>query len=272
MKKKSNIQNKLAKKKGKAKAARKKTVDLKRTTGVQSTVNRDKARIKANCEIFTPAKIAREITGRLKKHGNVTFDDPSITVLDPTCGNGQMLMGTLEKRLAAGMLRAAAVTNLFGIDIMADNIAECCARLAGGNPAYAPYLAGNFVQGDALKLMDKIKKGRHEVFTPMTEILKGKEIGPAIKESADYQPDGNYIMLSMMEMDAKGKPGTIVGKVAMPMEKKGLFGKKPFWTEKDVVKHWEMMSDETKQGFMKMIPGDFEQACKDWVPEEEFAT
>ena len=271
MKKKSNIQNKLAKKKGKAKAARKKTVDLKRTTGVQSTVNRDKARIKAHGEIFTPAKLAREVTGRLQKRGHVTFDDPSITVLDPACGNGQMLMGTLEKRLAAGMLRAAAVTNLFGIDIMADNIAECCARLAGGNPAYAPYLAGNFVQGDALKLMDKIKKGRHEVFTPMTGVLKGKEIASTMQGGADYRPNENYMMLSIMEMNTQGKP-IIVGKAAIPIEKKGLFSKKAFWTEDKVVKHWEMMSDETKQGIMKMIPGDFEQACKDWVPEEEFAT
>ena len=55
--------------------------------------------------------------------------DISETFIDPACGNGNFLVEILDYRLALGVDPEVVVENLYGIDIMPDNIVECHIRM-----------------------------------------------------------------------------------------------------------------------------------------------
>ena len=84
-----------------------------------------KSRSKQTGEIFTPprlvsqmlAKLPREVWGRSKEF------------CDPACGNGNMLIMVLLRKLARGHNPLQALSTCFGTDIMRDNILECRLRL-----------------------------------------------------------------------------------------------------------------------------------------------
>lgn len=75
-------------------------------------------RIKATGEIFTPTPLVNEILDKLPSS---TLSDPSKSVLDPACGNGQFLIEVLKRR--------NNLNNIFGVDLMADNTCDTIARL-----------------------------------------------------------------------------------------------------------------------------------------------
>ena len=49
--------------------------------------------------------------------------------MDPCCGNGNMLIEALRRKLARGSSALQALSTIYGLDIMADNIEECRARM-----------------------------------------------------------------------------------------------------------------------------------------------
>lgn len=51
------------------------------------------------------------------------------TFCDPTCGNGNMLVEILKRKLAKGHDPVRALNTLYGVDIMRNNIDECRMRL-----------------------------------------------------------------------------------------------------------------------------------------------
>ena len=53
-----------------------------------SGVERDKSRVKATAEAFTPDGLVQEILDKLFHLSPEIFEDPSKTVLDPSCGLG----------------------------------------------------------------------------------------------------------------------------------------------------------------------------------------
>ena len=56
-----------------------------------SGVDREKNRVKATGEVFTPTPLVQEILDQLPQE---LFSDPTKTFLDPTCGDGQFLKKT----------------------------------------------------------------------------------------------------------------------------------------------------------------------------------
>ena len=58
---------------------------------------------------------------------------PGKTVLDPACGDGQFLVAIkYVKILIHGMTESDALQDIYGVDIMRDNVDLCKKRLGGG--------------------------------------------------------------------------------------------------------------------------------------------
>lgn len=93
--------------------------------GVERTVER----VRATGEVFTPTSLVLEMMSGIPLE---TFA-PGRTVLDPACGDGQFLVAAKWiKVLAHGMSEKAALGDLYGIDLMRDNVDLCRRRLGGG--------------------------------------------------------------------------------------------------------------------------------------------
>lgn len=103
-------------------------------TGVERTVDR----VRATGEIFTPSALVIEIL----QYTDLDLFAPGKTVLDPACGDGQFLVAAKWIKVHHhGMNEAEALQDLYGVDIMRDNVDLCRRRLGGGT----------IVMGDALK-------------------------------------------------------------------------------------------------------------------------
>lgn len=106
---------------------------LSDTHGYMSGVDRMSERVKATGEIFTPTKLVIEMMQKLLEQDPDVFA-PGKTTHDPACGDGQLLVPVKWfKVLVHGMSEADAVADLYGVDIMRDNVDLCKARLGGGN-------------------------------------------------------------------------------------------------------------------------------------------
>jgi len=77
-------------------------------------------------EVFTPPNIVKEMLDLLP-HGIIS--DQSKTFLDPTCGNGNILVTILEERLNRGLDPLLSASTLYGIDIQPDNVQDTKDRL-----------------------------------------------------------------------------------------------------------------------------------------------
>lgn len=96
-------------------------------------VGRQSERVKATAEVFTPTELVIEIIQNIMQSAPDALA-PGKTVLDPSCGDGQFLVAAKwVKVLHYGMTEADAVNDLYGIDIMRDNVDLCKKRLGGGN-------------------------------------------------------------------------------------------------------------------------------------------
>ncbi|MBO7693594.1 MAG: N-6 DNA methylase [Methanobrevibacter sp.] len=89
-------------------------------------IERSRDRIKKNGEVFTPFEIIEQMAQNCPEED---WKDPSKTFLDPTCGNGQILCYILQRRLASGVSPKDAISTLFGIELMKDNVKMTRKRL-----------------------------------------------------------------------------------------------------------------------------------------------
>lgn len=80
-------------------------------------------------EVFTPTSLVIEMLQYL----DLGLMAPERTILDPACGDGQFLVAAKGvKVLHFGMSDEAALADLYGVDIVRDNVDACKARLGGG--------------------------------------------------------------------------------------------------------------------------------------------
>ncbi len=92
-------------------------------------IERPTERVHATAEIFTPTTLVVEILRYL----DLELFAPGQTVLDPACGDGQFLAAAkCVKIFHHGMSETAACADLFGVDLMRDNVDLCIVRLGGG--------------------------------------------------------------------------------------------------------------------------------------------
>ena len=135
-----------------------------------SGVERDAARIKATGEVFTPTGLVQQILDSMPQE---LFTDPTKTFIDPACGDGQFLSEVLIRKMQNGIDFETALSTIYGVDLMDDNIRLCKTRLLCGQLDAMHIVDRNIVRADGLdynygfglkpkpqkkKLNNKIKK------------------------------------------------------------------------------------------------------------------
>ena len=104
--------------------------DLANQHEYMGEISRDQYRVKQTAEVFTPTELVVEICQQL----DLDNFAPGKTVIDPACGDGQFLIVALGiKMYHFGMTREDALQDIYGVDIMRDNVDLCKRRLGGGN-------------------------------------------------------------------------------------------------------------------------------------------
>lgn len=134
---------------------------------------KSKQRVADHGEVFTPAWMVEDMLNLVKDESE-RIDS---RFLEPACGSGNFLVPVLQRKLAAVQARYSksdfekrhhallALMCVYGIELLADNTAECRANLLEvfvrdlsvepGDPwrrAAERVLAANVVQGDALSM------------------------------------------------------------------------------------------------------------------------
>ena len=108
--------------------------------GVERTVER----VRATGEVFTPTPLVISMLQRIP----LARFAPGKRVLDPACGDGQFLAAAKwVKVIAFGMSEDEALSDIYGVDIMRDNVDLCRRRLGGGT----------IVMGNSLDPLARIK-------------------------------------------------------------------------------------------------------------------
>lgn len=113
-----------------------------------SGVEREKSRVKATGEVFTPTPLVQEILDKLPKE---LFTDPTKTYLDPSCGDGQFLSEVLIRKVENGQDFETALSTIYGVDLMPDNVRLCQDRLLCGREDLRHIVERNIVCADALR-------------------------------------------------------------------------------------------------------------------------
>ncbi len=118
-----------------------------------SGVERDKLRIKQTAEVFTPTELVQKMLDKLEEQDPTLFSDPHKTFLDNSCGDCQFLSEVVIRKMErSGCDLLTALSTVYGVELMLDNIEECKKRLAGQNPTpeILETLDRNIVCHDAL--------------------------------------------------------------------------------------------------------------------------
>ena len=113
-----------------------------------SGVEREKTRVKATGEVFTPNSLVEQ---RLDTLDPNEFVDPTKTFLDPSCGDGQFLASVLYRKLQNGIDFETALRTIYGVDLMQDNVNLCRERLLCGREDLRHIVEKNIVCADGLR-------------------------------------------------------------------------------------------------------------------------
>ena len=143
-----------------------------------------KTRKKRTAEIFTPSWLVVQMLDKLNEYGHEAWEDGK-TFCDPACGNGNMLIEVLKRKLSLKHNPLIAIQSIYGADIMEDNIRECRERLLKTLEEYIP------ITEDMVKAVLK-----NIVWTPLKKYPNG---------SLDYyqRRPYAYTMVEYMKMEEK---------------------------------------------------------------------
>ena len=126
-----------------------------------SSIDRDKQRIQSTAEIFTPTDLVIEMLN------NIEIDrlGAGKTILDPACGDGQFLTAIKwVKVYIHQMTEEEALQDIYGVDIMRDNVDLCKKRLGGGT----------ILMGDSLHPYNRLDDQTDDEYYNVNIILSGR--------------------------------------------------------------------------------------------------
>lgn len=118
-----------------------------RNHSYMSGAARDALRIKATGEVFTPTALVQEMLANIPIE---VFADPTKTVLDNSCGDGQFLGEIIIRKIETGSTLEQALSTTYGVELMADNHKLCQERLLCGREDLRHIVEKNIVCADAL--------------------------------------------------------------------------------------------------------------------------
>lgn len=154
-------------------------VDHIRNRTYMSGVERDRSRVKATGEVFTPTPLVQEILDRLDP---VLFQDPAKTFLDPTCGDGQFLGEVLIRKVENGATFEQALATIYGVDLMQDNVDLCRERLLCGREDLRHIVEQNIVCADGLRY-----HYRFDGSPPYDDEVKRQDFKQRVNELFDFE-------------------------------------------------------------------------------------
>jgi hypothetical protein len=112
-----------------------------------SGLERDKNRVLVTSEVFTPTECVLEI---LEEMPQILFENPTKNILDNSCGDGQFLGEVLIRKIENGIDFETALSTIYGVDLMQDNVDLCKERLLCGREDLRHIVEKNIVCHDAL--------------------------------------------------------------------------------------------------------------------------
>lgn len=118
-----------------------------RNRAYMNGVDRDKTRVKETQEVFTPTKMVNDLLDQLPQE---LFADSTQPVIDNSCGDGQFLSEVLIRKVEAGVDFETALSTIYGVDLMQDNVDLCRERLLCGREDLRHIVEKNIVCADAL--------------------------------------------------------------------------------------------------------------------------
>ena len=134
--------------------------------GYMSGVDRMSVRVKKTGEIFTPTELVIKILQKM----DIEKFAKGKTIIDSACGDGQFLVPVKWlKVLHFGMTEEDALKDIYGVDIMRDNVDLCKKRLGGGNIFMGNTLEPNIklkeqTEYEHKKMIELFGKGNFEEF------------------------------------------------------------------------------------------------------------
>ena len=123
-------------------------IDHIRNRTYMGGVERDELRVKATGEVFTPTDLVREMLEKIPQH---QFQDPTKTFLDNSCGDGQFLGEVIIRKIENGSTFEQALSTVYGVDLMQDNVDLCRERLLCGQEHLRHIVNTNIVCQNALE-------------------------------------------------------------------------------------------------------------------------
>ena len=137
--------------------------DVMNSHAYMSEIERDKQRIQSTAEHFTPTDLVLEM---IERTGVERFG-PGKTVLDPACGDGQFLMAVkCVKVYMHQMSEQEALQDIYGVDIMRDNVDLCKKRLGGGT----------ILMGDSLNPDNRLEGQTDDEYYQLRRLYFGVDI------------------------------------------------------------------------------------------------
>jgi type I restriction-modification system DNA methylase subunit len=119
-----------------------------RTRSYMDGVQRNTLRVKQTQEVFTPTAMVQELLDQLPQE---IFSDPNQNYIDNSCGDGQFLSEALIRKVENGIDFETALSHIYGVDMMQDNIELCRQRLLCGREDLRPIVEKNIVCADAIR-------------------------------------------------------------------------------------------------------------------------
>lgn len=123
-------------------------IDHIRNYSYMEGVERNRNRIEQTGEVFTPTEYVQHMMDKINP---IVFSDSEKTVLEPSCGDGQFLGEVLIRKLQNGIDFETALSTIYGVDLMQDNVELCQARLLCGREDLRHIVEQNIVCADALR-------------------------------------------------------------------------------------------------------------------------
>lgn len=111
-------------------------------------IERGSERVKSTGEIFTPSILVQNVLSQISKD---ILLDCNKKYLDPSCGDGQFLSEILIIKINNGIEFEQALSTLYGVDLMQDNVDLCRERLLCGREDLRHIVENNIVCADALR-------------------------------------------------------------------------------------------------------------------------
>ena len=115
------------------------------------SIERDRVRVKETEECFTHTWIVQKGLDEYEKQCPGFFTDPTKTWIDNSAGDGQWLGEVLIRKLEHGSTFETALSTIYGVDLMPDNVELCRERLLCGREDLRHIIEKNIVCADALR-------------------------------------------------------------------------------------------------------------------------